>query len=128
MDKLRLEPRTTILGAGIYIVGSNHDRMFVTDSGKLIAVTGRIITEEDLLKAYRWGREDECNNPYTEEEPQSEVPEVSEILCHSCGHGWGRHIDNGYGFSCRARDIDASGNWDGCGCGQCPPPSTGATK
>lgn len=68
MDSLKLEPRTTILGAGIYIAGSGYSKMFVTDSGRWIALTGRIITEDDLLNAYKWGREDENENPYTEED------------------------------------------------------------
>ena len=68
MDSLKLEPRATVLGAGIYTAGSDYGRMFVTDSGNWIAITGRLITEEDLMKAYRWGREDENENPYTEED------------------------------------------------------------
>lgn len=42
--------------------------------------------------------------------------------CPKCGHSWARHVERHRAvFQCMARDIDASGNFDGCGCGEVPP-------
>jgi hypothetical protein len=72
MENLKLTPRTTVLGAGIYEAGTSYQRLFVTDSGKVLSVTGRVITENDLLTAYRWGREDEGENQYKEESDEAD--------------------------------------------------------
>jgi hypothetical protein len=43
------------------------------------------------------------------------------VDCPKCGHGWDRHIQRAFGYACCAREVDASGNFDGCGCGERPP-------
>lgn len=57
-SRLLLEPRTTRYGCGIYEAGRDGVRMFVTDSGRFIPVQGRIISPEDLMEVYVWGRMD----------------------------------------------------------------------
>jgi len=59
METLNLSPRITILGAGIYEAGNDgYARLFVTDTGKVLPTNHRVITEDDLLTVYKWGRED----------------------------------------------------------------------
>lgn len=42
--------------------------------------------------------------------------------CLVCGHAWVRHIKRYAGrHVCVAKHIDASGNWEGCGCNETPP-------
>lgn len=42
-------------------------------------------------------------------------------ICPSCTHPWSRHANRGSAYCCNSKDIDASGNWDSCGCGEHPP-------
>lgn len=56
--RLLMCPRTSRYGCGIYEVGQNSFRMFVTDTGRAMAVEGRPIQAEDLMEAYVWGRMD----------------------------------------------------------------------
>lgn len=56
IDSLKLEPRRTQRGCGIYEVQSDsYTKLFVTDAGRAIPVN-RAISEDDLLQAYEWGR------------------------------------------------------------------------
>jgi hypothetical protein len=56
IETLKPEPRHTSYGAGIYELGTNGLRVFVTMGGRVIAVQGRALCEDDLIEAYRWGR------------------------------------------------------------------------
>ncbi len=61
MDILRIEPRTQMRGCGIYEAGDAdrcYVKLFITDSGCVLPVNHRVITEEDLMKVYQWGWED----------------------------------------------------------------------
>lgn len=61
MENLKLTPRTQQYGAGIYEVGDTkkcYVKLFVTDTGRVLPVNYRVITEDDLLTAYGWGLED----------------------------------------------------------------------
>jgi hypothetical protein len=53
---LNLEPRHTSYGAGIYELGTNGLRVFVTMGGRVIVVQGRALCADDLIEAYKWGR------------------------------------------------------------------------
>jgi len=55
--ELRMEPRTTTYGSGVYEVGANGVRLFVTDSGRVFVPRG-IVSLEDLMEVYKWGRLD----------------------------------------------------------------------
>jgi hypothetical protein len=50
-----------------------------------------------------------------------EAGRKEETECPKCRHYWTRHIQRFGGYACAARDVDASGNFDGCGCGEVPP-------
>jgi hypothetical protein len=60
---LELEPRANQYGCGIYETGPESLRLFVTDGGRVIPVQGRMITAEDLMNAYVWGRLEERGEP-----------------------------------------------------------------
>lgn len=63
LTSLKLTPRTTTLGCGIYDAGDPekcYTKLFVTDSGRVIPINHRVLTEDDLMTAYKWGREDEA--------------------------------------------------------------------
>lgn len=47
--------------------------------------------------------------------------EVADGECPECGHGWTRHTERFGGHCCAAKRIDASGNWEQCGCNVVPP-------
>ena len=73
---LPLEPRTTMYGCGIYEAGhENSAALFVTDAGRVIPVRGRVITADDLMTAYTWGRQEEQEARELEEEIQREIRE-----------------------------------------------------
>jgi hypothetical protein len=58
MDLLKLTPRTTQRGCGIYEAGDTdkcYVKLLVTDSGRVMPINRRIISEEDLLEVYQWG-------------------------------------------------------------------------
>jgi hypothetical protein len=62
VESLKLTPRVSCLGAGIYEAGDTdkcYVRLLVTDSGRVLPVNQRVITEEDLLEVYTWGRMEE---------------------------------------------------------------------
>lgn len=46
---------------------------------------------------------------------------VDPRACPKCTDGWTRHIKRGSHYACMARHIDASGNYDTCGCSEAPP-------
>lgn len=53
---IKTEARFLSGGAGIYEVGVNGMRAFITDRGRILATEGRILSAEDLVTAYNWGR------------------------------------------------------------------------
>lgn len=60
-DQLELTPRVTRYGCGIYEAGDTercYVKLFITDTGRVIPVNHRVISDEDLMDAYVWGRED----------------------------------------------------------------------
>jgi hypothetical protein len=59
IDNLKIEGRHLCYGCGIYEVGTDGVRMFITDTGHVIPVQGRAIQPEDLMQAYSWGRKDQ---------------------------------------------------------------------
>jgi hypothetical protein len=66
MDSIEVHPAIIKSGAGIYTVGNPtkcYVRMFVTDTGRCIPVSGRCLSEEDLLQVYEWGRLDQQESP-----------------------------------------------------------------
>lgn len=56
--RLPLEPQQQRYGCGIYEAGKNGLRMFVTDTGHVMPVQGRVTTADDLMQVYVWGRRD----------------------------------------------------------------------
>jgi hypothetical protein len=56
--RLLIEPRSQRYGCGIYEAGANGLRVFATDSGRVLPIQRRIITDEDLMEVYVWGRLD----------------------------------------------------------------------
>lgn len=61
MNSIILTPRVQVMGAGIYEVGDPekcYAKLFVTDTGRAMPVSDRVITEDDLLTVYGWGHED----------------------------------------------------------------------
>ena len=72
--ELKLEPRKLQAGSGIYEVGNDcFLKLFVTDGGRALPVNHRIITEDDLLLAYSWGRLEEresASGPKPDQESQ----------------------------------------------------------
>ena len=59
LDSLKLTPKTTQGHCGIYSAGDPSRTsvdLFVTDGGRIIPLTGRLISREDLIDAYNWGR------------------------------------------------------------------------
>ena len=61
LDKLELTPRVTTMGCGIYEAGDTelcYVKLFVTDTGYVLPVNHRIISEEDLLAVYKQGLAD----------------------------------------------------------------------
>jgi hypothetical protein len=62
LDSLKLTPRTTTLGCGIYEAGDPqkcYAKLFVTEGGRVLPVSHHAITEDDLMTVYKWGREEE---------------------------------------------------------------------
>lgn len=55
---LPIRPRFLSGHSGLYEVGTNELRCFVTDGGRIVPVEGRVITVDDLMTAYQWGREE----------------------------------------------------------------------
>ena len=61
LDSLKLTMRKGQYTAGIYEAGDVekcYTKLFVTDSGRVLPVNHRGLTEDDLLQVYSWGRED----------------------------------------------------------------------
>lgn len=57
--RILLSPRTQRYGCGIYEVqGPQYRKVFATDTGRVLPTNGRIISEEDLMEVYVWGRLD----------------------------------------------------------------------
>ena len=54
---MKVEMRHGTYGCGLYEVGTNGLRCFITDDGKVMAVEGRALTHEDLMTAFVWGRQ-----------------------------------------------------------------------
>jgi hypothetical protein len=62
LDSLKLTPRNTTLGCGIYEAGDIqkcYTKLFVTEGGRVLPVSHHALSEDDLLTAYKWGREEE---------------------------------------------------------------------
>ena len=66
--ELPMSPVVLQRGCGIYEVGANFLRCFVTDGFRILTVEGRPITYEDLMTAYQWGREEAATVGYTKGE------------------------------------------------------------
>jgi hypothetical protein len=52
------------------------------------------------------------------------VQQADEALaaCPDCGHAWSRHVKGSGGIhACRAKGVEASGNFEACGCRTVPP-------
>lgn len=82
VESLKIEACTVCYGCGIYEVGTEGLRMFITDGGRVLAVEGRAITADDLITAFVWGR--------TEQQEMSR----NSWLGHSCActdHAHGEH-------------------------------------
>lgn len=78
-SSIRLTPRTETFGCGIYEVGDPEKcyvKLFVTHTDRVIPVTGRVITEDDLITAYTWGRLDA--EEYAKEQNAQEAKGVKE--------------------------------------------------
>ena len=61
LENLKLTPRVTTMGCGIYEVGDIelcYVKLFITDTGYVLPVNHRIISEEDLLAVYKQGLAD----------------------------------------------------------------------
>jgi hypothetical protein len=61
LENLRLTARTARYACGIYDAGDPdkcYVKLFVTDSGRVLPLNHRVITEEDVMDAYTWGRQD----------------------------------------------------------------------
>jgi hypothetical protein len=74
-ESLPLTARKAQGGAGIYEAGDTelcYMKLFVTDTNRVIALTGRMITEDDLLTVYNWGREDATALPWTQGEDEGQ--------------------------------------------------------
>ena len=59
IDALKLEPRTSRYGCGIYEAGDTdrcYVKLFVTDDGFVLPVNHRVISEDDLMEVYVQGR------------------------------------------------------------------------
>jgi hypothetical protein len=59
---LKLESRKMSYGCGIYEAGDREKcyvKLFVTDSQRVMPITGHIISDDDLMEVYKWGRLDE---------------------------------------------------------------------
>ena len=72
MNSLKLTPLVLRGGAGIYEAGDPdkcYVKLFITETGRVIPITGRVLTEDDLLEAYEWGRLDACAD---DSEPERE--------------------------------------------------------
>lgn len=58
MDQLPITPRHTTMGCGIYEAGDTdlcYVKLFVTDTGFVLPVNHRMITEQDLMDVYKRG-------------------------------------------------------------------------
>lgn len=55
---IKVEPRVIAGQCGVYEIGHQDSslRVFITDRGRLIAINHRVITADDLIEAYSWGR------------------------------------------------------------------------
>ena len=61
LDSIRLTPKVVGYGYGIYEAGDTercYVKLFVTDTGYVLPVNHRAISEEDLMEAYIQGRMD----------------------------------------------------------------------
>lgn len=56
IETLKLKPSHTSFGSGVYELGTNGLRVFVTNAGNVMAIEGRALTGDDLIQAYAWGR------------------------------------------------------------------------
>ena len=59
---LEVQARQLQGGAGLYDAGNTgrcYTKLFITDTGRVLPVNHRSITEEDLLTVYNWGMEDQ---------------------------------------------------------------------
>lgn len=78
INSLKLSMRKGQYGAGIYDAGDIdkcYTKLFVTDSGRVLPVNQRVISEDDLLTVYAWGLEDAIAKT-----PDCEVISMEEIL------------------------------------------------
>lgn len=71
--------------------------------------------------AVRWSCSLEADGPEFEPCPKHRRKDV----CPDCGHAFSRHLPRWGGICCMVRSVDASGNFDGCGCST--PPSRPST-
>lgn len=61
LESLPLNATHTRYACGIYRLGDeelNYIEVFVTDSGRVLPLTGRMVRGEDLMDVYAWGRQD----------------------------------------------------------------------
>lgn len=61
LESLPLNATHTRYACGIYRLGDeelNYVEVFVTDSGRILPLSGRMLRAEDLMDVYTWGRQD----------------------------------------------------------------------
>jgi hypothetical protein len=80
MNSLKLTAIKLQYGAGIYDAGDTsrcYTKLFVTDSGRVLPLNHRVLSEDDILQAYAWGVEDtlEKHPLLAEDAPACEGPD-----------------------------------------------------
>lgn len=56
--RVATEPVVLTNGCGIYEVGPERTRVFITDAGRFLQIEGRALTHDDLMRVYEWGRKE----------------------------------------------------------------------
>jgi hypothetical protein len=98
MENLRLTLRKTMMGCGIYEAGDPEKRyqlLFITESGRALAVNNRCITDDDLMQVYSWGRLDEREEIAHAKDTVVSGPPPS--FCEEDTEDWGRYPDSDFG-------------------------------
>src|ERR1035437_3107470 len=83
MENLKLTARTTTMGCGIYDAGDPekcYTKLFVTDGGRVLPLNHRVITEEDIMTVYKWGRlEEREDEAASQEQTEADIADVLDV-------------------------------------------------
>lgn len=74
---LRVHSSVSTRGCGIYEVGDTercYTKLFITDSGCVLPVNHRMVSNEDLMTVYGWGYDDGKSEPDGNLLPKNAVP------------------------------------------------------